>query len=89
MVSLKDTAATPDFTEQVRRNQQKLVSQLLPQCAFIVCGSGSSGSVSAGRLAENLKVKVLLLEASGDDDVAGLMRPERRIFNLATDRVWN
>jgi choline dehydrogenase len=50
---------------------------------------GLLGSVAAGRLAENLKVKVLLLEASGDDYVAGVMRPERRIFNLATDRVWN
>jgi choline dehydrogenase len=88
-VSLKDTAARPDFTEQVRRNQQKLVSQLLPQYEFIVYGSGSSGSVVAGRLAENLNVNVLLLEAGGDDDVADVMRPERWIFNLGTDRVWN
>lgn len=89
MVSLKDTAATPDFTEQVRRNQQKLVSRLLPRYDFIVCGSGCSGSVVAGRLAENLNVKVLLPEAGGDDDVADVMRPERWIFNLGTDRVWN
>ena len=86
---MKDTAARPDFTEQVRRNRQKPVSQLLPQYDFIVCGSGSSGSVVAGRLAENLNVNVLLLEAGGDDDVADVMRPERWIINLGTDRVWN
>ena len=43
----------------------------------------------AGRLAENLNVNVLLLEAGGDDDVADVMRPERWIINLGTDRVWN
>jgi len=86
---LKDAAARPDFTEQVRRNRRKLVSQLLPQYDFIVCGSGSSGSLVARRLAENLNVNVLLLEAGGDDDVADVMRPERWIFNLAPDRVWN
>ena len=34
---------------------------------FIVCGSGSSGSVVAARLAQNPDVSVLLVEAGGSD----------------------
>jgi hypothetical protein len=39
-----------EFAERVRRNQAKLISDLKPQYDFIVCGSGSSGSVVARRL---------------------------------------
>jgi choline dehydrogenase len=41
-----------EFAERVRRNQQQLGADLKPQYDFIVCGSGSSGSVVARRLAE-------------------------------------
>lgn len=80
---------TPGFAERVRRNQEKLASQLKPHYDFIVCGSGSSGSVVAGRLAESVNTSVLLLEAGGDDDAAAVMRPERWLENLASDRVWD
>jgi hypothetical protein len=34
-----------DFAERVGRNQQQLGAELRPQYDFIVCGSGSSGTV--------------------------------------------
>ena len=58
-----------DFAERVRVKQAKLTFELRPHYDFIVCGSGSSGSVVARRLAENPDVSVLLLEAGGTDFV--------------------
>jgi len=77
------------FAERVRLNQQKLRGALKAQSDFIVCGSGSSGSVVARRLAENRDVSILLLEAGGDDDVPSVMDADKWPMNLGSERDWN
>jgi choline dehydrogenase len=79
---------TAGFADRVRANQQKLTADLKPHYDFIVCGSGSSGSVVARRLAENAKVSVLLLEAGGSDDVPSIMEAGQWPLNLGSERDW-
>src|ERR1700694_439480 len=78
-----------DCAARVRRIQRKLRAELGPQYDFIVCGSGSSGSVVARRLAENADVNVLRLEAGGQDDVPSVTRAEQWPLNLGGERDWN
>src|SRR5260370_20811983 len=81
-------AHTAAFAERVRANQQQLTADLKPHYDFIVCGSGSSGSVVARRLAENGKVSVLLLEAGGSDDTPSVMVAGQWPLNLGSERDW-
>src|SRR5262249_38751135 len=79
----------PDnFAERVHANQLKLRSNLEAQYDFVICGSGSSGSVVAGRLAENPAVSVLLLEAGGDDDVPDVTDARQWVTNIGSERYW-
>jgi choline dehydrogenase len=77
-----------DFADRVRVNQAKLTSELRTHYDFIVCGSGSSGSVVARRLAENPDLSVLLLEAGGSDDVPSIMEAGQWHTNLGSERDW-
>src|SRR5499433_1998071 len=89
MTSDMDKQQALESAERVRLNQQRLRSSLKSHYDFIVCGSGSSGSVVARRLAENPGVSVLLLEAGGDDDVPSVMEPIRWHENLRSERDWD
>jgi choline dehydrogenase len=86
--SSSNSGHNPEFTKRVRVNQKKLRSELKSQYDFIVCGSGSSGSVVAGRLAENADVTVLLIEAGGDDEVPSVTDARQWVTNIGSERYW-
>src|SRR5258705_29309 len=77
-----------DFAARVRTNQEGLLGNLKSSYDFIVCGSGSSGSVVARRLAEIPDASVLLIEAGGSDDVPAVQDAARWRENLGRGRDW-
>src|SRR5260370_41614537 len=89
MDSNNEKQSAVDFADRVRVHQRRLRYNLKSHYDFIVCGSGSSGSVVACRLAENPDVSVLLLEAGGSDDMPSVTEAGRWFENLGTERDWN
>src|SRR5262249_10757864 len=77
-----------DFVERVRMNQRTLSSNLQAQYDFIVCRSGSSGSVVSRHLAENPDVSVGLLEAGGRQAMPEVMDASEWAMSLGSERDW-
>jgi len=78
----------PEFEARVQATQRRLAAELQSSYDFIVCGSGSSGSVVARRLAESDDVSVLLLEAGGTDDLPSVRDAGQWLANVGTERDW-
>ncbi len=76
------------FENAVRAHQNQLASDLGKEFDFIVCGSGSSGSVVAGRLSANPDVRVLLIEAGGSDETELVLDTDQWPLNLGGERDW-
>ncbi len=77
-----------EFAREVNENQLRLRGTMRLTYDFIVCGSGSAGSVVARRLAENPDVSVLLIEAGGSDSAPEVEMAAAWPRNLGSERDW-
>jgi hypothetical protein len=70
MEDLMEGIWSEGFAERVHINQSRLLSEMKSQHDFIICGSGSSGSVVARRLASILNVYRRIEDWRGAPDLA-------------------
>ena len=77
------------FANAARSHQSRLSSDLNTEFDYIVCGSGSAGSVVAGRLASNPDIRVLLLEAGGSDESDLVLDTDSWPMNLGGENDWS
>lgn len=73
----------------IAANQAARQKDLKSSYDYIVIGSGASGSVVAGRLAENSGIQVLLLEAGGSDLKPSILTTETWFMNQGTELDWS
>jgi choline dehydrogenase len=70
------------------RDNEHLAEQVRPAYDFIVCGGGAAGCVIARRLAEDMRVSVLLVEAGGSDRVPAVLDTTLWMSNIGSERDW-
>jgi choline dehydrogenase len=85
----READTTNEQSAERARANQRLTDSPGTSYDFIVCGSGSSGSVVARRLAENPEVSVLLIEAGGTDDLPQIQEAPRWRENFYSEQDWS
>ena len=87
-VSLSVAEAIAQDGDAAAINQLYNAQSLKKSYDYIVIGSGSGGSVVAGRLAEETDAEILVLEAGGSDQVDAVQIPGMWPTNLRSERDW-
>ena len=77
-----------NFEHEVRKNQQELAARIGEPFDYIVCGAGTAGCVVAARLAEDPDLRILLIEAGGDDETELVQDPNRWPLTLGGELDW-